>query len=304
MFSRPNSKDDACLIADFLEYECLKTGSSVSAMSYRSLLSVSDDELDNEGIESSDDNSVDVLDSAISECHNRALKCPDKYPFDTGRGSLDLKPGLTWHKEVYTFLLLTTRLDMNKNRIQAGYDGTKLFEELCAVIVKEYYGSHAIARVFGTSESGSFKDKVQNLLDSLHIKGQYKKTFGTTGREKDGSLDIVAWIPFADNKDGQMIAMGQCKTGTNWAGMLTELDPYVFFSDHSTIQPYTKPQKLFFVAESFGDYKWEDRSRKGGIIFDRTRIMEFLPDTMDDTLLDKIINWNKEVIDSGLNMEE
>lgn len=304
MFSRPNSKDSQFVIADFLEYMCLSTGSSISSLSYRSLLSMPDDELDNEGVESSDDFSVDILDCAISECYNRSQNCPNHYPFTTGRSSLELKPDVTWHKDIYTFLLLATRLDMRAQRMQADYDGTRLFEELCAIVAKEYFGTHSIAEVFGTSVDGPFENKVKRLLNSLHIKGQYKQPDGTTGRQKDGNLDIVAWIPFADNKDGQMIALGQCKTGTHWEEMLTELDPDVFFSCYSTQQPYAKPQKVFFVSESFGNYKWQERCTRGGILFDRTRIMEYLPAEIDDTLLDKIKAWNNAAMVVEQCMEE
>ena len=297
MFSRFNNKDDQYTIADFLELKCIKSDGTISSLSFRSLLSISDDELNNEGIESSDDISATILDSAISECYYRAQSCPERYPFTTGRSSLELKTEPSWYKDVYVFLLLATRLNMKTDKKQGGLDGTLLFEELCAVISKEYYGSHSMVTVFGTSESGSFKDKVNNLLHSLNIKGQSKDPIGSTGHQKDGNLDIVAWIPFADKKDGQMIAMGQCKTGTHWEEMLSELDPSGFFSCYSTQQPYVKPLKMFFVTESFGDYKWEERSNNGGIIFDRIRIMEYLPDMLDSELLTKIRAWNASAID-------
>lgn len=304
MFSRLNKNDSPYTVADFLEYECLITKSSISSLSYRSLLSISDDELNNDGIESSDDFSVDKLDSAIAECYHRSQNCPNQYPFITGRSSLELKANSTWHKDVYAFLLFATRLNMREQRVQAGYDGTQLFEELCALVAKEYFGVHSIAKVFGTSAGGSFNDKVEQLLHSLHIKGQYKEPEGSTGKQKDGNLDIVAWIPFADDKDGQMIAMGQCKTGTHWEEMLNELDPYDFFSCYSTQQPYAKPQKMFFVAESFGSYKWQERCTSGGILFDRTRIMEYLPNEIDRALLEKIKTWNCAAMVAEQNMEE
>ena len=296
MFKRPNSLDDQYVLADFLELECLKAQTEISSLSYRSLLSISDDEIDNNGIESSDDLSVEKLDTAIDECYNRSLCCPNQYPFITGRSSLNLKSEENFYKDIYTFLLLATRLNMNKYRNLAGYDGTELFENLCAIVTKEYFGGHAIAEVFGASIKGSFRDKVTNLIKKLHLRGQFKEPEGSTRKEKDGNLDIIAWIPFSDKKDGQMIALGQCKTGTNWEGMLTELNPDIFFSLYSTQSPYNKPLKLFFVTESFGNYKWQERCSCGGILFDRTRIMEFLPSDLDEQLVDKIKKWNSSAI--------
>lgn len=296
MFNRPSNRDDQYTIADFLEYKCIESSSVVSSLSYRSLLSMGDDEIENEGIESSDDFSEDCLASAMSECNGREQLCPERYPFTTSYSSIEANPNVSWHKDIYIFLLLATRLDMNHQRIQGGIDGTLLFETLCASVAKEYYGPHSSVLVFGTSASGSFRNKVDNLLKQLNIKGRFKSPSGSTDRQKDGKLDIVVWIPFADKKDGQMIAMGQCKTGTNWEGMLTELNPCNFFSCYSSQMPYAKPHKIFFVAESFGDYKWEERSNGGGIIFDRMRIMEYLPENFDSKTLEDIRKWNASAI--------
>lgn len=299
MFGRLNSEDSPYTVADFLEFECIKAGTEISSLSYRSYMSMSDDEINNEGVESSDDRSVVNLDAGIEECSNRLDCCPNQYPFITGKGSLNLKPDSSWNKDIYIFLLLTTRLNMKDDRVQGEFDGTQLFESLCAVVTKEYFGKHCHAEVFGTSAGGSFKEKVEKLLSSLSIKGHFKEPEGSTGHQKDGDLDIVAWIPFSDKKDGQMIALGQCKTGTHWESLLPELDPEGFFSLYSSQQPYAKPQKLFFVTESFGSYKWGERCASAGILFDRTRIMEYLPERMDEELLGKIKSWNKAAIVSA-----
>ena len=300
MFSRLNSGDSPYKVADFLEFECIKAGTEISSLSYRSYLSMSDDEIDNDGVESSDDKSIAILDAGIAECSNRLGCCPDQYPFITGKGSLDLRPNSSWYMDIYIFLLLTTRMNMKDQRVQGKLDGTELFESLCALVTKEYFGKHCHAEVFGTSAGGSFKEKVESLLRSLCVRGQFREPEGSTGHQKDGNLDIVAWIPFSDKKDGQLIALGQCKTGTNWETLLPELDPEDFFALYSSQQPYAKPQKLFFVTESFGNYKWGERSASAGVLFDRTRIMEYLPETMDEELLAQIRLWNKAAIESAM----
>ena len=150
--------------------------------------------------------------------------------------------------------------------------------------------------MFGTAVSGTFRNKIDKLIENLHLDFQFKSPFGSTGRQKDGKLDIVAWIPFADRKDGQLIAFGQCKTGDNWENKLTELDPISFFKSYCTGSPYADVIRLFFVAESFGIYKWEERCNSGGILFDRTRIMEYLPSQIDSELLERIKKWNVEVL--------
>ena len=61
------------------------------------------------------------------------------------------------------------------------------------------------------------------------------------------------------------MAMGQCKTGDNWDNKLTELQPEDFFNDYCTGRPYAKVVKLFFVTESFGDYKWQKEAMRGAL---------------------------------------
>ena len=82
MFSRPNSKDPSAIVADYIELQCFLSGASVSVYSLRSLFSMPDDELDNSGVESSDDLSIDSIEDGIKECGQRSASCPMKYPFE------------------------------------------------------------------------------------------------------------------------------------------------------------------------------------------------------------------------------
>lgn len=293
MFYRPNVTDSKYLLADYMEFQCLKNRDSISSGSLRFLMSASDDELDNEGVDSSDDRTMELLQEAMEECNDRVGRCNGRYPFFTDGGSLEIDQNVPSDiVEIYVFLLLTTRLNMKTQKVQAGKDATQLFERLSAEVAKEYFGLHAKSMVFGTSVAGGFREKVENLIKMLNLGISYKTPLGSTGRTKDGNLDIVVWIPFSDKKDGQCVAMGQCKTGDNWESMLSELNPRNFFGNFTTGCPYAPIIGMFFVTESFGNYKWEERSREGGILFDRTRIMEFLPEKIDDDLMDSISSWN------------
>lgn len=296
MFNRPNSQDPAPLVADFLELQCLLTNAPVSTYSLRSLFSVSDDEIDNDGIASSDDFSIEALEDGIKECERRALFCSSKYPFEVTPNSLAPRSHEGVNKEIYQFLLLSTRLNMNTQSIQAGFDATDLFEELCAEVAAEYFGQHSKSMVFGTAEVGTFKQKVERVITRLNLNSLFKSPLGSTGRQKDAAVDIVAWIPFADKKDSQLIAIGQCKTGTHWEGMLTSTQPDVFFGSYFTNTPFADVERMFFVSESYGIDRWEERTRKAGIMFDRTRIMEYIPTNMNADLLSRIIQWNQEAL--------
>lgn len=291
MFERPNYTDSDYLIADYLEYLCLLKRGRVSDMDLRSLFSISDDECNNEGADSSDDTSLNAVENAIMFCLQRRMVGDDKYPFVVSAHSITRESKETWQHMVYMFLLLATRLNMNTQRIQNGQDATKLFELLCEKVLATYLGENSKSFVFGTGVGGGFQDKIEDLISQLRLKASYKDPFGSTGRQKDGNLDVVAWIPFFDKKDSQLIIFGQCKTGDNWKDKLTELQPDEFFSNYMYGRPFNGACKAFFVTESFGDYQWEERSTSGGILFDRMRIMQYLPYEIDEKLLANIKTW-------------
>ena len=297
MFDRPNSQDPAFIVADFIELQCLLSAAPVSTYSLRSLYSMPDDEIDNDGVVSSDDFSIDTLEDGIKECKQRAVSCPKSYPFEVGTSSIVLNAPNDLSKEVYQFLLLATRLDMKNNSRHAGHDATKLFEELCKGVAEEYFGNHSKAMVFGTAGVGGFKQKVEDVIKNLNLTSSGKVPMGSTGKEKDAAVDVVAWIPFSDKKDSQLIAIGQCKTGTHWEAMLTSTQPNVFFNSYFTSRPFADVERMFFVSESYGIDRWEVRSRKAGIMFDRTRIMEFIPTEFDADLLEKMTEWNIAALD-------
>ena len=53
-----------------------------------------------------------------------------------------------------------------------------------------------------------------------------------------------------------------------------------FFDNFSTERPFVEPVYMFFVSEDFGTYKWEERSRSCGVLFDRKRVLELVPDNI------------------------
>ncbi len=291
MFDIDNIHHSIFELADFVEYNALSDSEgSQSIEALRSRLSAPEDELVISGTEEGDDKVLTKLKEALTYCSSRSNSFTI-YPFDVNVNSLNAKNTEGLKSYCYLFLLLANRLDMRKENVQGGKDATELFERLCGCVASEYFGSHSKCEVFGTSVEGPFKDKVNDILKKMHISGEYKEPFGGTGHHRDGGVDLVAWIPFSDNKDSCLIAIGQCKTGDTWEGYLKKVD---FFLNYSTAIPLVDPLYMFFVTEDFGSYKWEERSRNAGLLFDRKRILEYLPAEIgkyDNNLEADIIAW-------------
>ena len=291
MYNIENINHTVFELADFLEYKSIINDSNTCSLSdLRAFLSAPDDEIDIKGVEEGDDKVIKKLQEALGRCSIRQLEYAI-YPFFANQNSISCKLTLEDNNVFYIFLLLANRLNMQKESIQSNLDATKLFERLCCLVAKSYLGEHSICEILGTSIKGTFEQKVKDILMKLHIKGEFKNPLGSTGLQKDGGIDLIAWIPFKDSKDSQIIALGQCKTGSNWEQLMKKI---AFFQNYSTLQPFVEPEYMFFVAEDFGMHKWEERSRNCGIIFDRIRIMEFLPANIkeiDASLFNDVKSW-------------
>lgn len=295
MFSVESINYPVYVLADFLEFQAL-SHETCAVAGLRSLLSASEDELEIGGIEEGDDKVLNKLQEALLYCSRRKEEfCA--YPFIVKEQAISFLSDLKEKQLIYLFLLLVNRMNMQSERVQGGKNATELFERLCCLNALNYFGNRAKSEIFGTAVTGSFKDKVNILLKKLNIKGTYKQPFGGTEHQKDGGVDIVTWIPFNDGKDSQLIALGQCKTGSNWDALLQKVN---FFDNFSTESPFVDPVYMFFVAEDFGTYKWGERSRSCGILFDRKRVLELVPDNIkeiDADLIDDIQIWLDATVD-------
>lgn len=293
----PDSSANRSELADFMEIQCLTNDEHLySVTSCASVIGIAfDDELDDDQQE----RALSDYYAVLSDVEDRDKKSNGNYPFDTGEKTLSLKgtinPGVY---EIYVFLLLATRMNMNTGKIQNGLDGTALFEKLCAVVLKSYFGDNAEYFVFGTGVKGGFEakmnDMISRLKENLCI---FKFPEGSSHSEKDGKVDIVLFIPFADSQKGIFTVFGQCKTGTNWRNHISSLNSANFMKKFLSGSFAFTPVNVFMVCESFFE-NWETyQVDSNGLLFDRSRIMEYIPNDIDASLLQDITNWNKAALE-------
>lgn len=292
----PTSSATVYELADYLELLCLVNESEYSIVNAVRQIDYISDEVD-EDQESGDSDLFDNLQGALSEIDRRKVACGGRYPFDTMQNGIVSSECEEPVKLIYIFLLLSTRLNMIDNKIVGEIDGTALFERLSSIVAGEYFGNRSHNKVFGTGVPGGFKEKIIDLIREIGEGDDYNDPELSTHDEKDGGVDVVVWKPFADKYKGKLIGLGQCKTGTNWRNEVGRLDPETFCSSYLKRQPITKPVGMFFVAE-ISRNNFETISRKAGLLFDRCRIMDFLPETerIPQELLEKIKIWVEGVM--------
>jgi hypothetical protein len=219
---------------------------------------------------------------------------------------------------LYLFLLLATRTDMRRDRLQDRVDGTALFEQVCAWVAERFWGGpspNVKSVVFGTGrlcsagapsnreavDQGRFQSMIGELCQRLGegvgflAKGDWHVT------ARDGKLDVVVWRSFADRRPGQLIGFGQCKTGTYWHEGLTTLQPGDFCAKWMIRRPAVLPVRLYFVADRV-KARWADRCTDAGVLFDRCRIMEYASD-LPPHLATSVRTWVRASISShGLRL--
>lgn len=298
MFKLPNlpsARAESNELADFAELLAWKRNST-SAREIIAYLGRLDDNDHNIGCDDNDDENADELDEVMNEIERRQMACGEGYPFelDLDGTVLRYKTDQENHRsDVYRYLLLSTRLNMKTQRVHHEIDGTTLLEEISASVLKNYLGANrANSLVFGTAASGSFEDKINHLCRKLGEGGRYENIDGGIAQAKDDKLDAVAWVPFTDEKPGQLVVFGQCKTGSNWEGLMTQLQPDAFLARWTSQKRYLlNPTRAFCISEAINRAQWNSSLLYAGLMFDRCRLVDYCDD-LDEELLTRIRLWN------------
>lgn len=252
-------------------------------------------EEDHSGGTQETDEAESLLDDISSHIDERIKFCNGNYPFELDNNGYTLrrKDATSSADLIYCFLLLATRLNMKDQRTQDGLDGTQIFEELSEMVLSNYLGNRSKSLLFGTAarNSGGFRGKVTQLIQLINEGIEYQEHSNTDGSfQNDGGLDVVGWIPFADQHGGQLIGFGQCKTGTHWKHELSKTQPDNFIRLWFREAPLVLPVRFFFIAEGEPRDRWAEHCIKGGILMDRFRIMDYLPE-LEQAFVNKIRRW-------------
>jgi hypothetical protein len=168
----------------------------------------------------------------------------------------------------------------------------KLFERLVRAAMERYLSGKAV--VFGwpfDDNDGSSEEK-----ESV-IKRKVKKLANDVGekfyetpapRFKDRGVDVIGWVPFSDKRSGQVVILLQCAAGHRWVDKLpVPVDAWCQY-----IHWASNPIKAFAVPCIINERDWHENSKDKGIIFDRIRILNLLPDGVEEkTLHDELRSW-------------
>lgn len=302
----PSIEDDVEEIADYIELKAvLSENKKISVRKVVQDFLKSTDDLETSGINPSEEKINSITESITAEFVKRNNSTQNKYPFNLAYGGNVLEfIGFTKSEyTVYIYLLLATRLNMKDNKRFRNIDGTKLFEHLSAIVLANYFGERSQCIVFGTSEAGTFPDKVNDLCIKTGEGGSYFNHFNSVIDEQDDKLDVIVWTDFSDKRKSKFWAFGQCKTGTHWENERFQLQPQNFCKKWFYMPPTLDPLRMFFIADVLEKDKWAKRVIDAGLFFDRLRIVDCFPkechlifNDSEKTLLDHIHLWTKAAL--------
>ncbi|MBA4241439.1 MAG: hypothetical protein C0448_11990 [Sphingobacteriaceae bacterium] len=297
--SKPTSNDSLEEIADYIEVKAILAGNhTVSTKEIIKEFLKSADEHETNGVNDLEDIINEKIEPITDEINRRIVGTNNKYPFELLYNGTVIKfTGFNdSYSYLYSYLLYATRLNMRDNKVFQAIDGTQLFEYLSALAAQTYFGDKSKNIVFGTSVAGGFEEKVNQLCQDIGEGGNFVNHHNDQVDEQDGKLDIVSWTDFSDKKTAKLLGFGQCKTGTSWETARFELQPSTFCKKWFRIQPIHDPIRMYFISDIAPMAKWNIRAYDSGILFDRLRIMDCLPENIEANLYNKIKLWTDSAI--------
>lgn len=300
MFKLPDGiplfRNSAQVWADYAEYNALLSGKVNLYELTKPSRMVSDEEIVM-GVEDETDKYLQKVDEISAEIWYRIQVGEHLYPFDIEDHDYSLRfaPESDESNIVYPYLLLATRAKMGKDRIKADIDGSLLFEHLCSIVAQNYFGARAEVDILGTSKEDvkSFRDKLREIIHVLGEGGEIHENPGH--KPQDDNVDVIVWKGFKDRQPSKIIAFGQCKTGTSWVERLSELNTEAFCKTWFSRQPVLTPVRMFFTAQYFPRDIFRVRANEAGLVFDRFRILDYLPQKLDGELLGKMYKWTEAI---------
>lgn len=231
-----------------------------------------------------------------------------EYPFQLNQSGnlLSMRTKLSTQSRaglLYTFLLVASRADMDSQRKLENLDPAKLFEQLCADVLLNFWGGKSElsgSLVFGTARKKTqhnhqFHSNIEYLCSKLRD-GRGMKPEAKTPGAGDGKLDIVVWRIFSDGRAGGLIGFGQCKTGIHWKSHLTKLQPRHFCAKYFQEPLILDPIRVYMVPHRVDGAEWNSHTSEGGLLLDRCRLVQYGYDISKDVFGDCRI-WLSAALD-------
>jgi hypothetical protein len=207
------------------------------------------------------------------ELNERMRAAADAYPFTIDGNVVQLKSNFDTYP-AYFFCLCLSYCGWIQRRGDRIFPA-RMFEDLSCMAAKSFTGGEVVR--FAYPRRGKRHDLPREFKGAIHtatrLIGEGDGCRDRLPRStKDDALDVLAWRDFPDLMPGKLLLVGQCASGENWDGKLTDLQPTHTTNEWMTTPVISQMIKAIFIPHRVPRAQWERCSRRAGIVFDRCRL--------------------------------
>ena len=297
MLPLPRQPLDPIKLADWLELNALlapdrnsSSGDLISALITSGLL-------DGAGRDAVDRKSLDVF----NELERRAQAAESAYPFSIDGGLVTFANNWNGHAP-YIFCLCLSYFGWEPTQRSRIFP-RRLFEFLACDVAKNYVKGSALR--FASPRQGipsGFGNAITRLCLEFIKEGKGFRSQPTLNRQDD-AVDIVAWAEFPDCLSGKILMFGNCASGDDWEGKVTDLQPSVFCSQWMIEPPSSEIHRALFIPHRIDKLRWDYYTRRAGVIFDRCRMAYWAGQLPHSNAYDSrsALLWAKTVLRGAAN---
>lgn len=315
MISSPDLAETRSRLADWLELRALFSEHGAGDADLRSIARLtSDDHRDREVDEVGDIVEEEILDQGVEDtlsrvaeeiAHREASYGVD-YPFNIAKPfHVELKPmnELSEANWTYLFLLLLSgqrdKALPSSPRLDALIRSGRVLFHVCASIgvAGLLRNGRTVWFGFPRPDGTSFLNALTSVCEKLGF-GKAKTAVppGLPVQAQDDGIDVIGWRPYRDGRPGGLLVLCQAATGDNWDGK-SVLPMVGTFRSWFDREPYSKATGSIALPFPAHHEVIEDvtagfdaavhgalhrTQNKHGVIIDRCRIVEAVPDILQD----------------------
>ncbi|MCM2308652.1 MAG: hypothetical protein NDI91_14430 [Sulfuritalea sp.] len=278
MFSLP--RDDRSSVADWVELE-LALDPTRNSISKAVVSAVLEQEMGA--------NADEAFLSDVWRLLERREELYRNPPFEVNDDLVARRNDVAVH-DVYVACLLFSLYGVRTSRTDP-----QLLERIAAICIEKYL--HGTSFVFGWPPLDGIPKKIGERLALLASSMRERLADYPQDKYKDRGVDVVSWKAFVDedygqHRSGQVAILTQCAAGQDWASKKGDV-PIDAWKQY--IHWASPPIRGFVVPGVVQDENWHDMSVDCGLIFDRARLCNNLPDPFPDAdLLTSMHNWIEE----------
>lgn len=167
-------------------------------------------------------------------------------------------------------------------------DVTNIFEMIVDNALKRYINTNeSIITSFGQNK-GNLKNNIEAFAERLH---EHHNPGTVNSNAKDGGVDIITFKPL-DERGNSIVILTDATVGKNWENKTVSVKlnywkEYINFKVH--------PVTCLAMVHTINTEKMHDASMKNGLIFDRSRIIQFY--VHDESIHKELTTWESKICD-------